>query len=120
MEPSFQPYYFNRYFSENPMKSIITAAAFVFLTILLVGSASFDVRAVEGAMKGIEPTYRGGNTGVSHGSSVGGATCSAGIQRCKKYFPASAAACASAGASCMQTGTFTNPQGKSTSGLIKN
>jgi hypothetical protein len=33
------------------MKSIITAAAFVFLTTLLVGTASFDVRA-DGQMRG--------------------------------------------------------------------
>jgi hypothetical protein len=102
------------------MKSIITAAAFVFLTTLLVGTASFDVRA-DGQMRGADPTYRGGVTGVSHGSVAGGgaASCSAAVQRCKKNFSGSAAACASAGASCRQTGTFTNPQGQSFSGLTK-
>jgi hypothetical protein len=101
------------------MKSIITAAAFVFLTTLLVGTTSFDVRA-DGQMRGVDPTYRGGVNGVSHGSIAGnGATCSAAVQRCKKNLPASAAACASAGASCKQTGTFTNPQGQSFSGLTK-
>jgi hypothetical protein len=101
------------------MKSITTVTAFVFLTILLVGTAPIDVHA-DGAMKGIDPTYRGGVTGVSHGSIAGGgaASCSAAVQRCKKNF--SASACASAGASCRQTGTFTNPQGQSFSGLTKN
>jgi len=103
------------------MKSIIAPAAFVFLTILLVGAAPFEGRAVEGAMNGRDPTYRGGVTGVSHGGTGGaGATCSAAAQRCKKNFPASAAACAGAGTSCKQTGTFTNPQGQSFSGLTKN
>jgi hypothetical protein len=100
------------------MKSIITVSAFVFLTILLVGTP-FEVQA-DGAMRGVDPTYRGGVNGVSHGSIAGnGATCSAAVQRCKKNLPASAAACASAGASCKQTGTFTNPQGQSFSGLTK-
>jgi hypothetical protein len=103
------------------MKSITAAAAFVFLTILLVGIAPFDGHA-DGAMKGIDPTHRGGAGGVSHGGTGGGgggSTCSAAVQRCKKNLPASAAACASAGESCKQTGTFTNPQGKSFSGLTK-
>lgn len=102
------------------MKSITGVAAFVFLTILLVATAPFDGHAVEGAMSGKDPTYRGGVTGVSHGGTGGGATCSAAVQRCKKNLPASAAACASAGESCKQTGTFTSPQGKSFSGLTKN
>jgi hypothetical protein len=102
------------------MKSITAVAAFVFLTILLVGTAPFDGHA-DGAMKGGDPTYRGGAAGVSHGGTGGGgSTCSAAVQRCKKNLPASAAACASAGESCKQTGTFTNPQGKSFSGLTKN
>jgi hypothetical protein len=102
------------------MKSITAVAAFVFLTILLVGTAPFDGHA-DGAMKGVDPTYRGGAAGVSHGGTGGGgSTCSAAVQRCKKNLPASAAACASAGESCKQTGTFTNPQGKSFSGLTKN
>jgi hypothetical protein len=109
------------------MKSITAVAAFVFLTILLVGTAPFDGHAVEGAMKGTDPTYRGGATGVTHGGTGGGGgggaskgRCSVAVQRCKKNLPASAAACASAGASCMQTGTFTSPMGKSFSGLTKN
>ncbi|TMJ14792.1 MAG: hypothetical protein E6G93_18405 [Alphaproteobacteria bacterium] len=103
------------------MKSITGVAAFVFLTILLVATAPFDGHAVEGAMSGKDPTYRGGVTGVSHGGTGGGgSTCSAAVQRCKKNLPGSAAACASAGESCKQTGTFTNPQGKSFSGLTKN
>jgi hypothetical protein len=105
------------------MKSITAVAAFVFLTILLVGTAPFDGHA-DGAMKGIDPTYRRGAAGVSHGGTAGGSgggsTCSASVQRCKKNFPASAAACASAGENCKQTGTFTSPQGKSFSGLTKN
>jgi hypothetical protein len=112
MEPLFS------YFWETRMKSIITAATFVFLTTLLVGTASSDVRA-DGQMIGRDSTYRGGNTGVSHGSSVGGGTCSGAVQRCKKNFPTSAATCASAGASCQQTGTFTNPKGQSFPGLTK-
>jgi hypothetical protein len=106
------------------MKSITAVAAFVFLTILLVGTAPFDGHA-DGAMKGIDPTYRGGATGVTHGGSGGGGgaskgRCSVAVQRCKKNLPASAAACASAGASCMQTGTFTSPKGQSFPGLTKN
>jgi hypothetical protein len=102
------------------MKSISVVAAFVFLTILFVSTAPIDGHA-DGAMRGIDPTYRGGATGVSHGGTAGGGgTCSAAVQRCKKNFPASAATCASAGASCQQTGTFTNPQGQSFSGLTKN
>ena len=101
------------------MKNIITAAAFVFLTILLVGGAPFDAYA-DGAMIGRDPTYSsGGANGVSHGGAAGGGSCSWAIQNCKKNFPTSAAQCASAGASCKQTGTFTNPQGKSFSGLAK-
>jgi hypothetical protein len=96
------------------MKSIISVAAFVFLTIL-----PFECHA-DGAMIGRDSTYRGGSNGVSHGGANGGATCSAAVQRCKKNFPESAAACASAGSSCQQTGTFTNPKGQSFSGLIKN
>jgi hypothetical protein len=103
------------------MKSRSAAAAFV-LTVLLVGGTAIDARA-DGAMKGIDPTYRGGATGVSHGGTGGGggggSTCSVAIRRCKTNFPASAAACGSAGASCMQTGTFTNPQGKSFPGLAR-
>ena len=103
------------------MKNNTAAITFV-LAVLLAGGTAFDARA-DGAMKGIDPTYRGGATGVSHGGTGGagggGSTCSAAIRRCKTVFPASAAACGSAGASCMQTGTFTNPQGKSFSGLTK-
>ena len=99
----------------------ITAVLF-FLAIF--STAPFKAHAVEGAMKGIDPTYRGGVTGVSHGGTGGSkaasGTCSQAVQRCKKNFAPSAAACASAGESCKQTGTFTNPQGKSFSGLTKN
>jgi hypothetical protein len=102
-----------------PMKNITSVAAFVFLTILLVGTASIGGHA-DGNMIGRDSTYRGGSNGVSHGGSNGGATCSAAVQRCKRNFPASAASCASAGSSCQQTGTFTNPKGQSFSGLIKN
>jgi hypothetical protein len=109
------------------MKNVTSIAAFVFLTILLVGTASIDGHA-DGNMIGRDSTYRGGSGGashggsggMSHGGSNGGATCSAAVQRCKKGFPASAASCASAGSSCQQTGTFTNPKGQSFSGLIKN
>jgi hypothetical protein len=45
--------------------------------------------------------------------------CSAYAQFCQGRFPASAAACVSAGARCKQTGVFTNPAGKSFSGLAK-
>jgi hypothetical protein len=45
--------------------------------------------------------------------------CSAYVQICQGKFPASAAACVSAGARCKQTGVFTNPAGKSFSGLAK-
>lgn len=74
-------------------------------------------------------TGSGGTTGSSGGSSIGSATgssnlarftCSQAVQRCKKRFATSAAACASAGETCKQTGTFTNPRGKSFSGLTKN
>ena len=103
------------------MKGITALAGFVCMTVLFVATAPFDGHAVEGAMSGKDPTYRGGVTGVSHGGTGGGgATCSAAVQRCKKNLPASAAACASAGESCKQTGTFTSPQGKSFSGLTKN
>ena len=100
--------------------------AVLFCLAILYTTIPFDARAVEGAMVGREPTYRGGATGVSHGGSGGGGgnaagvTCSQAVQRCKKYFATSAAACQSAGESCKQTGTFTNPQGKSYSGLTKN
>jgi hypothetical protein len=103
------------------MKSI--TAVFFFLACF--STAPFDARA-DGAMKGIDPTYRGGVNGVSHGGIGGeakapaGATCSQAVQRCKKNFAAAASACASAGESCKQTGTFTNPQGQSFSGLTKN
>ena len=102
------------------MKNITTAAAFVFLTILLVGGIPFNAYA-DGAMKGIDPTHSaGGANGVSHGGTAGGGgSCSGAIQNCKKNFPTSAAQCASAGASCKQNGTFTNPQGKSFPGLTK-
>jgi hypothetical protein len=101
------------------MKSITSVAVFVVLTIVLVGTASIDGHS-DGNMIGRDSTYRGGGNGVSHGGSNGGATCSAAVQRCKKNFAASAAACATAGSSCQQTGTFTNPKGQSVSGLIKN
>jgi hypothetical protein len=45
--------------------------------------------------------------------------CSAYAQICQGRFSASAAACVSAGARCKQTGVFTNPAGKSFSGLAK-
>jgi hypothetical protein len=102
-----------------------TTAVLFFLAILYT-MIPFDARAVEGAMVGREPTYRGGVTGVSHGGTAGGTkaagggTCSQAAQRCKKNFAASASACQSAGESCKQTGTFTNPQGKSFTGLTKN
>jgi hypothetical protein len=103
------------------MKS--TTAVLFFLAIF--STAPFGAHAVEeGAMKGTSPTYRGGATGVTHGGTGGSkaasGTCSQAVQRCKKNFASSAAACASAGESCKQTGTFTNPQGKSFSGLTKN
>jgi hypothetical protein len=104
------------------MKNITTGAAFVFLTILFVGGIPFDACAIEGAMNGRDPTYRGGVTGMSHGGSGGGhsgKTCSGAVQHCKKIAPASAAACVSAGESCKQSGTFTGPGGKSFPGLAK-
>ena len=98
-----------------------TTAVLFFLAIL--SATPFDARA-DGAMKGIDPTYRGGVNGVSHGGTGGpkavSGTCSQATQRCKKNFAPSASACASAGESCKQTGTFTNPQGQSFSGLTKN
>jgi hypothetical protein len=102
------------------MKNISTAAAFVFLTILLVGGTPFSAYA-DGAMIGRDPTYsKGGAKGVSHGGAAsGGGTCSGAVQRCKSNLPGSAAACASAGEGCKQTGTFVSPGGKSFSGLAK-
>src|SRR2546423_13536617 len=99
------------------MQSIKRFAAYLFLTMLFIAAAHFESNAVEGAMKGVDPTHRGGVTGVSHGGTGGsqggsagrGATCSAAVQRCQKAFPASAAACRNAGGTCKQTGTFTNP-----------
>jgi hypothetical protein len=111
-------------FGERTQMKLTTAVLF-FLAILYT-TIPFNARAVEGAMVGREPTYRGGATGVSHGGSGGGGakaaggTCSQAVQRCKKNFAAAASACQSAGESCKQTGTFTNPQGKSFSGLTKN
>lgn len=46
-------------------------------------------------------------------------TCSAAASICLKYNPGSADKCQAARANCMQTGTFTGPQGSSTSGLAK-
>jgi hypothetical protein len=103
------------------MKSITDAAAFLLLTALLVGGTPFHAYA-DGAMVGRDPTYApGGAKGVSHGGTGGahGGTCSGAIQRCQKAFPASAAACASAGGTCKQTGTFTNPKGQNFPGLAK-
>jgi hypothetical protein len=81
----------------------------------------------EGEMIGRDPTYRrGASRGLSHGGAndagVPGAnaSCSSAVARCKKNFPTSAAACTSAGESCRQSGTFTNPKGQSFSGLKKN
>lgn len=92
------------------MKVIIRTAALAFLTAALVGSFSSGAYAVmPGTMKGVDTTY----------GSYGAKTCSGASQLCKKNFPKSAAACTSAGASCKQTGVFTNPQGKSFSGMIK-
>ena len=103
------------------MKKITTAAAFVFLTILFLGGIPFNAYAIEGAMNGRDPTYRGGVTGVAHGGGggQGGKTCSGAVQRCKKIAPTSAAACVSAGETCKQSGTFTGPGGKSFPGLAK-
>jgi hypothetical protein len=101
------------------MKKITTAAAFVFLTILFLGGIQSNAYAIEGGMNGRDPTYRGGVTGVAHGGSGQGGTCSGAVQRCKKNVPASAAACVSAGESCKQSGTFTGPGGKSFPGLAK-
>ena len=105
------------------MKAVSTAI----ITVLLIASTSVRSHAIEGGMNGRDPTYRGGNTGVTHGGSGGGtgkagpnASCSSSVAQCKRNFPASAAACVSAGESCKQTGTFTNPQGKSFSGLKQN
>ena len=99
----------------------VTGILAVLSLIILFAAAPFSAHAVvQGSMKGVDPTYRGGMNGVTKGGSGGGGTCSAAVQRCKKNFPQSAAACASAGASCKQTGTFTNPQGQSFSGLTKN
>jgi hypothetical protein len=102
-------------------------ASTAIVAFLLVTSASVQSFATEGAMIGRDPTYKGGVTGVSHGGSGGGgggagpnASCSSAVGRCTKAFRASAAASASAGESCKQTGTFTNPQGRSFSGLKKN
>jgi hypothetical protein len=110
------------FFSGDFMKTVTGALGVLSLTILLAAAAPFSAHAVvQGAMKGTDPTYRGGMNGVSKGGTGGGGnTCSAAAQRCKKNFPQAAAACASAGASCKQTGTFTNPQGQSFSGLTKN
>ena len=47
---------------------IVSTAIFA---VLLVGSTSLCY-AVEGAMKGVDPTYRGGVTGVAHGGTGGG------------------------------------------------
>jgi hypothetical protein len=98
-----------------------TTAVIFFLAI--VSTAPFNARA-DGQMKGIDPTYRGGANGVSHGGTGGpkavSGTCSQAVQRCKKNFAAAASACASAGEGCKQTGTFTNSQGQSFSGLTKN
>jgi hypothetical protein len=63
-------------------------------------------------MKGTNPTYAPGN-------GAKGASCSQAVQNCKKNFPASAGSCASSGQTCKQTGVFTNPQGRSFSGLRK-
>ena len=79
------------------MKSIASAAAFFSLTVLLIGGVPLSAYA-GGAMLGRDPTYApGGAKGVSHGGTGGGGgTCSGAVQRCKKAFPTSAAACASA------------------------
>ena len=104
------------------MKNIATTTIFVLLTMLLVGANSFAAYA-DGAMIGRDPTYsKGGVKGMSHGGSAGGGgggSCSGAIQKCTKAFPTSAAQCASAGESCKQSGTFTNPKGRSFPGLAK-
>jgi hypothetical protein len=46
-------------------------------------------------------------------------TCSTYAQACQGNFPNSVATCVSAGARCKQTGVFTNPVGKSWSGMTK-
>jgi hypothetical protein len=93
------------------MKIIMSTAALALSTVALVGSLSFGAyAAMPGAMKGVDATYKSG---------AAGKTCSGAAQLCKKNLPASAAACTSAGASCMQTGVFTNPQGRSFPGMAK-
>jgi hypothetical protein len=98
----------------------ISLTAFVLVTLAPICSHA------EGELIGRDPTYRRGVNGVSHGGANDvrapgpNASCSSAVARCKKNFPESAAACASAGASCRESGTFTNPKGQSFSGLKKN
>ncbi len=82
------------------------------IILILAASLVFSLPAragMPGAMKGVDMTYK----------SRPALTCSAAAQGCRRNFPASAAQCASAGATCKQTGTFTNPQGQSFTGLIR-
>jgi hypothetical protein len=57
----------------NVMGASMKLVSSVILAILLIGSTSVFCYAVEGAMKGVDPTYRGGVTGVTHGGTGGGA-----------------------------------------------
>jgi hypothetical protein len=91
------------------LKAIVMAGLAVSLAAAYSPAAN---AVVAGAMKGGDLTYGGG-------SQKGVMTCSAAAALCKRNFPASTADCASAGATCKQTGVFTNPQGRSFSGMIK-
>jgi hypothetical protein len=58
-----------------------------------------------------------GGTGYSKQFSK---TCSVYANACSLNIPNAADKCQAARAKCLQTGTFTNPKGKSFSGLAKN
>jgi len=58
------------------------------------------------------------DTAIAQNHIAPPSNCSAYGARCKTNHPASAA-CSTAVGQCMQTGTFTNPEGRSWSGLAK-